>query len=55
MPAAMSTVPTTGMSFNAQSAGMPTTPKYGTHAAFVMMPKAPWPMKHAAAATRKHQ
>jgi hypothetical protein len=55
MPAAMSTAPTTGMSFHAQCSGIPTTPKYGTHAAFVVMPNAPWPMKHADAATRKHQ
>ena len=51
----MSTVPTTGMSRHAHASGMPKIPKYGNHASFVMMPKAPWPMKQAATATRRIQ
>jgi hypothetical protein len=54
-PTEMSTTPTTGMSLHAHASGMPKIAKYGTQAAFVMMPKAPWPMKQAATATRRIQ
>jgi len=40
-PTVMSTVPTMGMSLHAHASGMPKIAKYGSHAAFVMMPKAP--------------
>jgi hypothetical protein len=40
-PTVMSTVPTMGMSLHAHAFGMPKIVKYGSHAAFVMMPKAP--------------
>src|SRR5262245_33933842 len=48
----MSTRPTIGISSKAQPAPIPTTLKYGTHAALPIRPNAPWPMKHMAAATR---
>jgi len=51
----MSTTPTTGMSFHANGSGIPKTAKYGSHAALVMTPKAPCPMKQAATATRRDQ
>jgi hypothetical protein len=51
----MSTAPTNGMSANAQSRVMPTNPKYGIQASFVRMPKAPCPMKQAAAPSRRVQ
>src|SRR6266849_6427666 len=54
-PTEMSTTPTTGMSFHANGSGIPKIAKYGSHAALVMTPKAPWPMKHAATATRRIQ
>ncbi len=43
------------MSLHAHASGMPKIAKYGSHAALVMMPKAPWPMKQAATATRRIQ
>src|SRR5262245_29053175 len=52
-PTEMSTAPTTGISFHAHASGMPKVAKYGSHEALVMTPNAPWPMKHAATATRK--
>ena len=54
-PTEMSTAPTMGMIFHAHASGMPTIAKYGSQAALVMMPKAPWPMKQAATATRRIQ
>src|SRR5215510_8307732 len=51
----MSTAPMTGMSLHAHASGMPKIPKYGTQAALVIKPKAPWPMKQAATATRRIQ
>ena len=54
-PTVMSTVPTMGMSLHAHASGMPRIAKYGSHAALVMTPKAPWPMKQAATATRRIQ
>src|SRR5713226_8916687 len=54
-PTEMSTTPTTGMSCHANGSGIPKIAKYGSHAALVMTPKAPWPMKHAATATRRIQ
>src|SRR5882724_11682054 len=54
-PTETSTAPTTGMSFHAHASGIPRIAKYGSHAALVMRPKAPWPMKHAATAMRRIQ
>jgi hypothetical protein len=51
----MSTVPTIGMRRHAHASGIPKIAKYGTHAALVMIPKVPWPMKQAATATRSIQ
>jgi hypothetical protein len=55
IPRAMSTAPTSGISTHARGSGMPTRPKYGTQAALVMTPKAPWPTNSAATATRQIQ
>ena len=55
MPTVTSTAPISGISRHAQDAGMPTTAKYGSHAALVMKPNAPWPMKHRPAPTRRLQ
>jgi hypothetical protein len=41
-PIEMSPAPTTGMSFHAHASGIPTIAKYGSQAALVMTPKAPW-------------
>lgn len=54
-PTEMSTTPTTGIIFHAHASGIPKIAKYGSQAALVMTPKAPWPMKHAATATRRIQ
>src|SRR4030095_8701134 len=55
MPIEMSTTPTIGINRHAHGSGIPQTPKYGTQAALVMMPNAPWPMKQAATPTRRIQ
>src|SRR2546428_5699302 len=52
-PTETSTAQTTGMSFHAHASGIPKIAKYGSHAALVMRPKAPWPMKHAATEMRR--
>jgi hypothetical protein len=44
-------VPIHGMSGHATDSGIPATPKYGTQAALVMIPKAPCPMKQPAIPT----
>src|SRR5690349_4638055 len=54
-PTVISTVPTRGISLQASSDGIPTTPKYGTQAALVAIPNAPWPTNSAAHATRNMQ
>src|SRR4030095_8226627 len=55
MPIEMSTTPTIGITRHAHGSGIPQIPKYGTQAALVMMPNAPWPMKQTATPTRRIQ
>src|SRR5207244_13604523 len=43
------------MSLHAHASGIRKIAKYGSHAALVMTPKAPWPMKQAATAMRRVQ
>src|SRR6266852_1546056 len=52
---AISMTPMSGMRVQVHAAEMPATAKYGSHAALVIMPKAPWPMNSAATARRKIQ
>ena len=54
-PSVISITPMTGMRAQAHASEIPATAKYGTHAALVIMPKAPWPMNSAVTAMRKIQ